>query len=146
MENNKTIAAAESCTAGLFTATLGEIPGISAVLGESIVTYSNEAKEKYLGVKHETLAAYGAVSSQTAKEMAEGIKKASKADIGVSITGLAGPDGGSDEKPVGLVYIGIATDEETQVKELRLIGRERNKIRHASVMNALNEVRKVLIG
>ena len=72
--------------------------------------------------------------------------KASKADIGVSITGLAGPDGGSDEKPVGLVYIGIATDEETQVKELRLIGRERNKIRHASVMNALNEVRKVLIG
>ena len=145
MEKGVKIAAAESCTAGLFTATLAEIPGVSSVISESVVTYANEAKEKYLGVKHETLESFGAVSENTAREMAEGIKKASGADIGVSITGIAGPDGGTEEKPVGLVYVGIATEKETKVAELRLIGRERNKIRHAAVMNALNEVRKILI-
>lgn len=145
IERNLTIAAAESCTAGLFTSTLAELPGISSVLKESIVTYSNEAKEKYLGVKRETLEKYGAVSAQTAKEMAEGIKNIAGCDIGVSITGLAGPDGGTEEKPVGLVYIGLATEKETKTFELKLISKERNKIRHAAVMNALSIVNRNLI-
>ena len=119
IEKNITIAAAESCTAGLLTATLAEIPGISAVLKESVVTYSNEAKEKYLNVKHETLEKYGAVSAETAKEMAEGIRASAKSDIGISITGLAGPDGGTDKKPIGLVYIGFSTKEETKTFELK---------------------------
>ena len=144
IEKNITIAAAESCTAGLLTATLAEIPGISAVLKESVVTYSNEAKEKYLNVKHETLEKYGAVSAETAKEMAEGIRASAKSDIGISITGLAGPDGGTDKKPIGLVYIGFSTEEETKTFELKLIGRERNRIRHASVMNALSIINKSL--
>jgi len=143
-EKNVTIAAAESCTAGLLTATLAEVPGISSVLKESIITYSNEAKEKYLNVNHKTLEKYGAVSAETAKEMAEGIKASAKSDIGISITGLAGPDGGTDEKPIGLVYIGLATKNETKTFELRLIGRERNKIRHAAVMNALSIINKSL--
>lgn len=144
IEKNVTIAAAESCTAGLFTATLAELPGVSSILSESIITYANEAKEKYLGVKHETLEKFGAVSRETAFEMAEGIKNRSGSDIGVSITGLAGPDGGSAEKPVGLVYIGIATKNETKTYELNLLGRDRNKIRHAAVMNALSLVNKTL--
>lgn len=144
IEKNVTIAAAESCTAGLFTATLAEFPGISSILKESVVTYSNEAKEKYLGVKHETLEKYGAVSAETAKEMAEGIKATAKSDIGISITGLAGPDGGTPEKPIGLVYIGLATEDGTKTFELKLIGRERNKIRHAAVMNALSVVNRSL--
>ena len=144
MKKGVTIAAAESCTAGLFCATLAEIPGISSVLNESIITYSNEAKEKYLGVKREILEAYGAVSAQVAYEMAEGIKTRAKADIGLSITGLAGPDGATDKKPLGLVYIGLSTEGGTQTFELNLLGRDRNKIRHAAVMNALSIVNKNL--
>ena len=145
LEKGLTIAAAESCTAGLFTATLAEMPGISSALRESVITYSNEAKEKYLNVKSETLKQYGAVSHQTAKEMAYGIRLTAKADIGISITGIAGPDGGTKEKPVGLVYIGISTKKKTNIYKLNLIGKERNKLRHAAVMNALNIVRKTLL-
>ncbi len=144
IEKNLSISFAESCTAGLLTSTLAEVPGVSSVLSESVVTYSNDAKERYLGVKHETLEKFGAVSKETASEMAEGIRARSKSDIGVSVTGIAGPDGGTKEKPVGLVYIGIATESETKVYELRLIGRDRNKIRHAAVMNALSIVNKTL--
>lgn len=144
IEKNVSISFAESCTAGLLTSTLAEVPGVSSVLSESVVTYSNDAKERYLGVKHETLEKFGAVSKETASEMAEGIRARSKSDIGVSVTGIAGPDGGTKEKPVGLVYIGIATESETKVYELRLIGRDRNKIRHAAVMNALSIVNKTL--
>ena len=145
LEKGLTIAAAESCTAGLFTATLAEMPGISSALRESVITYSNEAKEKYLKVKNETLKKYGAVSHQTAKEMAYGIRLTAKADIGISITGIAGPDGGTKEKPVGLVYIAISTKKKTNIYKLNLIGKERNKLRHAAVMNALNIVRKTLL-
>lgn len=144
IEKNVSISFAESCTAGLLTSTLAEVPGVSSVLSESVVTYSNDAKERYLGVKHETLEKFGAVSKETASEMAVGIRARSKSDIGVSVTGIAGPDGGTKEKPVGLVYIGIATESETKVYELRLIGRDRNKIRHAAVMNALSIVNKTL--
>lgn len=138
-----TIAAAESCTAGMFSAMIADNPGASAVLREGVVTYSNEAKEKYLGVSHDTLAQFGAVSPQTAREMAEGIRRASGADIGVGITGIAGPDGGTAEKPVGLVFVGVAHRDGVSVRELHLIG-ARQKVRYAAVLNALNEVRKIL--
>ena len=143
-QEKMTVAAAESCTAGMFTATLADIPGASAVLSESVVTYSNDAKEKYLGVSHETLSKFGAVSSETAKEMAEGIKKAAGSDIGVSITGSAGPGGGTKEKPVGLVYVGVAHAGGTLVKKLQLFG-DRKRVRHLSVLNAFNEIRKILL-
>ena len=139
-----TIAAAESCTAGMLTAMLADNPGASDILYESIVTYSNEAKEKYLGVPHETLQQFGAVSEETARAMAEGVRRTSGADIGVGITGIAGPGGGTEEKPVGLVYIGVADARQTVVRRLHLIG-TRTKIRYAACLNALNEVRKILL-
>ena len=143
-QEKMTVAAAESCTAGMFTATLADNPGASEVLSESVVTYSNDAKEKYLGVSHETLSKFGAVSYETAKEMAEGIKKAAGSDIGVSITGIAGPGGGTKDKPVGLVYVGVAHASGTLVKKLQLFG-DRKRVRHLSVLNALNEIRKILL-
>lgn len=144
LERGMTIAAAESCTAGMFTAMLADNPGASDILYESVVTYSNEAKEKYLGVPHETLQQFGAVSEETARAMAEGIRRASGADIGVGITGIAGPGGGTEKKPVGLVYIGVADARQTVVRRLHLIG-TRTKIRYAACLNALNEVRKILL-
>ncbi len=144
MEKNLTVACAESCTAGLLVGALGDVPGISSVLNESIITYSNEAKEKYLGVAVETLERFGAVSEQTAREMAEGICRASGAKVGISVTGIAGPDGGTEEKPVGLVYVGVCYGGTTTVKELRLFG-TRTKIRYATVLHALNAVRLRLL-
>lgn len=111
MSRNITIAAAESCTGGLFGAALTDVPGISAVFDRSLVTYSNQAKMDELDVKAETLEKYGAVSEQTAIEMAEGVRLKAGTDIGVSVTGIAGPDGGTEEKPVGLVYIGLSLSE-----------------------------------
>ena len=111
MSRNLTIAAAESCTGGLFGASLTDVPGISAVFDRSLVTYSNQAKMDELFVRADTLEKYGAVSEQTAIEMAEGVRLKAGTDIGVSVTGIAGPDGGTDEKPVGLVYIGLSLSE-----------------------------------
>ena len=144
LERKLTIAAAESCTAGMFCSMLAEVSGISEALKEGVVTYSNEAKEKYLGVSHETLAEFGAVSPETAREMAVGIRERSGADIGVSITGIAGPGGGTEEKPVGLVYVGVAMKDAVIVKDLHLFG-TRQKIRYASVLYAMNEVRQRLL-
>lgn len=106
-EKSFSIATAESCTGGMIAATLISYPGISKVFKEGAVTYSNEAKIKRLGVSEETLNKFGAVSKETAKEIAEGMARVANTDIAISTTGLAGPDGGTDEKPVGLVYIGI---------------------------------------
>ena len=111
MSRGLSISAAESCTGGLFGALLTDVPGISAVFDRSLVTYSNQAKVDELGVKAETLDKYGAVSEQTAIEMAEGVRLKAGTDIGVSVTGIAGPDGGTEEKPVGLVYIGLSLGE-----------------------------------
>ena len=136
MSSNVTIASAESCTGGLFGAALTDIPGISAVFDRSLVTYSNQAKIDELGVKPETLEQYGAVSEQTALEMAEGVRLKAGTDIGISVTGIAGPDGGTDEKPVGLVYIGLSLGEKCGGRCLcrkidrRLKDRQRNR-RHA---------------
>ena len=103
-----TIATAKSCTGGLVAGLLTEIPGSSAVFERGFVVYSNEAKEELLGIPAETLARHGAVSEPTARAMAEGALKASRADIAVSVTGVAGPDGGTAEKPVGLVWFALA--------------------------------------
>lgn len=140
-ERNLKIATAESCTGGMLGEYLTSVAGISQYYEMGVITYSNDMKEKLLGVKNETLASYGAVSRQTAEEMAVGILERSGADIGVSVTGIAGPGGGTDEKPVGLVYIGLA-DKSGYVthRELRLSG-SRERIRRVTVKNALNTVR-----
>ena len=106
-KQGKTLATAESCTGGLIGATITAVPGVSECYGFGVVTYANEAKEKLLGVKKETLETLGAVSEETACQMAEGALKLSGADVAVAVTGIAGPGGGSAEKPVGLVYVGI---------------------------------------
>ncbi len=116
-EHGLSIACAESCTGGLLTSRLTDVSGSSAYVKGSIVSYSNEIKEKLVGVKSATLSKYGAVSEQTAREMAEGIRTAVETDIGVGITGIAGPDGGTPKKPVGLVYIAVSGKNGTVVKE-----------------------------
>ena len=118
LKNNLTVSTAESCTGGLISSLLTDISGSSAYIKINFITYSNEAKEKYLFVSPETLKAYGAVSEQTAYEMAEGLLKQSETDYAISITGIAGPTGGSIEKPVGLAYVGIACKNEIVVKKI----------------------------
>lgn len=140
-EKNLKIATAESCTGGMLGEFLTSVPGISDFYEMGVVTYSNDMKEKLLGVSHETLTKYGAVSQQTAKEMAVGVLKESGADIGIGITGIAGPGGGTDEKPVGLVYVGLADSKgNVKFRELHLSG-SRERIRRITVKNALNMVR-----
>ena len=133
VENGLSISVAESCTGGMISDTLIEFPGISQVFKEGHITYSNEAKIKYLDVKQETLDTYGAVSPQTAEEMAIGVRKTAGADIGVATTGIAGPGGGSKEKPVGLVYIGLSIGEKTYTYKLNITG-DRQKVRHMTTM------------
>ncbi len=140
IDSGITIATAESCTGGMLAERLTRMPSISKCFGRGVITYSNEAKIKLLGVSTNTLDKYGAVSMQTAMEMADGIRKISGADLGVSITGIAGPDGGTEVKPVGLVYLGMSTAQETWSKELRLTG-SRERIRNMSVMYALDMIR-----
>lgn len=122
-----TVATAESCTGGLLGKTFTDFAGISSVYLEGVITYANEAKIR-LGVSEETLKDHGAVSRETAKEMAECVRRRGGADIGISTTGIAGPGGGSREKPVGLVYMGISTEKETKTYALRLFG-DRDTIR-----------------
>ncbi len=139
-----TIATAESCTGGLIASKLTNVSGISAVFDRGIVTYSNQAKMDELGVREATLAAHGAVSEQTAREMAEGLHRVSGADIAISVTGIAGPSGGSAEKPVGLVYIGMYAFGKTQVKRFQFSG-SRDRVRRYTVINSLMMVREKLI-
>lgn len=136
----RTVAVAESCTGGLVAARLVAIPGASAVLHEAHVVYANEAKERYLGVRPETLEAFGAVSEACAREMAEGLRARSGADVAVSTTGVAGPGGGTPQKPVGLVYVAAACPEGTFVRELRLNG-DRQRVRTLASLHALNMIR-----
>ena len=120
------------------------VPGASAVYNEGYITYSNEAKEKLLGVKHETLEKYGAVSPQTAEEMAAGAAKAAGADAALSVTGIAGPDGGTKEKPVGLVYVGCCVNGKVRTEEFRFTG-NREKNRDYAVVRALTLLRQELL-
>ena len=138
-ERDLTISFAESCTAGLIASMIGNVPGASKIFNESYVTYSNEAKIKLLSVDEELLKQHGAVSHQVANEMAEGVKKCSEADIGVSVTGIAGPTGGTVSKPVGLVYIGIATSSSCTVYKYQFKGC-RNLVRNKAAKTALRKV------
>ncbi|MCL1844817.1 MAG: competence/damage-inducible protein A [Defluviitaleaceae bacterium] len=140
-KNNLTLALAESCTGGLIAAKIVDIPGCSSIFREGFVTYSNEAKIARLGVSEETLAAHGAVSAETAAAMAEGAAKAAGADIGLSVTGIAGPDGGTAEKPVGLVYIGLYVKGKNAVERHNLLG-NRSVIRTRTAIFALDFLRR----
>ena len=139
------IATAESCTGGLIAGALTDIAGSSSVVDRGFVTYSNEAKMDMLGVSSHTLDKYGAVSDQTAHEMALGALENSRADVSVAVTGIAGPGGGSHEKPVGLVYMGVANKDGVQTYKL-LLGEDksRNDIRQATVERALSELLMVI--
>ena len=121
-EKNLRITAAESCTGGMIAGALVNVAGASDVFGESYVTYSNEAKQRLVGVRTETLEQFGAVSEQTAWEMAAGAARAAGADVALSSTGIAGPGGGTPQKPVGLVYIGCCVQGSVQVRKLRFYG------------------------
>ena len=134
--HGKTVAVAESCTGGMICSMLVEQAGASACFAEGYVTYSNEAKEKNLGVSHEVLEACGAVSEQTARQMAEGVRRRGEADYGVATTGIAGPDGGTAEKPVGLVYIACAHAAGTQV-ERHVFSGDRTRVRTQAAERAL---------
>lgn len=144
IELNKTIALAESCTGGLASAFLTKVPGISQIFINSYITYCNTSKEKLLGVRNSTLKKHGAVSKETALEMARGARLKSETNIGVSITGIAGPDGGTDEKPVGLVYVGFSTYDVEKTFKFNLFG-NRERIRLLAVMNVLDILRRYLI-
>jgi len=135
-ERNYTVATAESCTGGLVAGTILNVSGASAVVNEGYITYSNEAKNRILGVSKETLEHFGAVSEETAREMAEGVAKVADADVGISTTGIAGPGGGTDKKPVGLIYVGCFFKGQTYVKELHLNGNRENN-RKQTVEEAL---------
>jgi len=139
-----TLALAESCTGGLITHRLTEVPGSSSFLDRGIVTYSNKAKEELLGVPPTLLRKYGAVSVQVAEAMAKGIRKKSRVDLGVSVTGIAGPGGGSGTKPVGLVFIAIDGPRGSQSQRFQFWG-DRTEIKFRSSQAALNMIRRYII-
>lgn len=142
--NKMTLSTVESCTGGLIASSIVSVSGASEVFKCGLVTYSNKSKRKLAGVKKGTLDKYGAVSSQVATEMAKGGASATKSDVCISVTGIAGPDGGTDEKPVGLVYIGCCIDGKVKVKEFHFSG-NRNKIRTLSAKNALILARECIL-
>lgn len=142
--NLLTVTTAESCTAGLVSARLVNVPGASDVFKEGFITYSNKAKRKYLGVKKGTLLKYTAVSESVAKEMAKGAAAEAKADCAIAVTGIAGPDGGTDKKPVGTVFIACWIDGNLFSKEYHFEG-DRMEIRQSAVTAALTLLRSCLL-
>ena len=144
MKKKYTMTTAESCTGGMIAARMVNAPGVSAVLKSGFITYANEAKEELLGVSHDTLEKFGAVSRETAEEMAEGAVKAAHTDAAVAVTGIAGPDGGTKEKPVGLVYIGVNVRGNVEVREYHFSG-SRQKIRESVTAAALTFLREKLL-
>ncbi len=144
IERSRTVSTAESCTGGLVGRRFTEVAGSSAYYMEGAITYSNEAKMRNLGVSAETLKTHGAVSSQTAEEMAAGIRERAGTDYGISTTGIAGPGGGSDEKPVGTVYIGYADENGTRSIRLNLPG-DRYLVRWRTSQAALDYLRRQML-
>ncbi len=142
---NLTLALAESCTGGLVTSRITDVPGSSAYLAGTVVCYSNEIKSSAVGVPAEIIAAHGAVSAETAKAMAEGIRARFGTDLGVSITGIAGPGGAVPGKPVGLVFIAVAGPAGTSCFEHNFTG-QRSFIKHRTALAALNHLRQYIIG
>ena len=143
-ECGRTIACAESCTGGLLTSRLTDVAGSSAYVMGAVVSYTNEVKASLIGVHEATLKAFGAVSEETAREMAEGVRRAIPADIGVGITGIAGPGGATAEKPVGLVYIAVAAEHMTHAVRHVFSG-SRAEVKRQSTEAALAMVRDLLL-
>jgi len=143
-KNQLALSTIESCTGGMLAARLVNVAGVSKVFKEGMITYSNKAKRKHAGVKKSSLLKYGAVSSQVAKEMAIGVAKSTKSDVSIAITGIAGPDGGTTEKPVGLIYIACNIHGNVKVREYHFIG-NRDKVRNNTVSAALTMVRQYLL-
>jgi nicotinamide-nucleotide amidase len=144
IQKRKTVSFAESCTGGKISASITDVAGSSLYFKSSVITYSNESKIKILGVKEETLKSFGAVSHETAKEMARGILNISGSDYAFSVTGIAGPDGCSRDKPVGLVYIGFTDGKKTESFKFNFIG-TREDIRNTTVNTVLDCLRKKLL-
>ena len=144
-EKNFTISCAESCTGGLLTSKLTDVAGSSAYVQGSIVSYSNEIKNSVLKVKAETLKNFGAVSEQTARQMSNNVRELFKTDIGVGITGIAGPDGGSIEKPVGTVYISVSNSDKTFVKKFNFSG-SRIEIKNQTCNAAMSMIKNFVGG
>lgn len=143
-ERQMTLTTAESCTGGKLAGRIINVSGVSSIYKEGYITYANESKEKILGVRHETLEKFGAVSEETAYEMAVGARMAANADAALSVTGIAGPDGGTVEKPVGLVYIGCAVGDRVTVQKFQFNG-NREKVRDYAVVRALTMLRNALL-
>jgi nicotinamide-nucleotide amidase len=146
-KQHKKLACAESCTGGLLASRITDIPGASEVFHMGVVTYANEIKTLLLDVPEDILAQYGAVSEQTARAMAEGVRKKSGNELGIGITGIAGPDGGTAEKPVGLVYMALSDGAHTWVRKMSGMGRGKGRsyLRYLAVSNALDMVRRYLL-
>ena len=144
-QKNYTVATAESCTGGLIAHTLTNISGSSDYFDRGIISYSNNAKIELLGVSEDILKEYGAVSEQVAEAMAKGVRTRSNVDIGIATTGIAGPTGGTNEKPVGLVYIGISTADNTVVKKFNFLG-DRLQNKEETCNAALNMLLDILKG
>jgi nicotinamide-nucleotide amidase len=143
-ERKKTLALAESCTGGYLANRVTNVPGASAVLLAGLVTYSNEAKQKFLGVRSETLAQHGAVSEPVVREMVEGVRRQTGADYGLAVTGIAGPGGGTPDKPVGIVFIALATERHTFV--LNPVNRyDRETFKYVTSQQALELLRRTLL-
>jgi PncC family amidohydrolase len=152
-ERGLTLATAESCTGGLISAEITSVSGSSDVFGFGVCTYANEAKMKLLGVREDTLSSVGAVSEETAVQMAEGVRRLAGADIAVSVTGIAGPTGGTPEKPVGTVYIGCSTEKGAFAKRYLFTGEQfpeavsgREAIRYETALTALQTVTETVSG
>jgi nicotinamide-nucleotide amidase len=144
-DQKKTLAVAESCTGGLICNRITNVPGASAVLMAGMVTYSNESKQQLLEVSAESLEKYGAVSEQVAREMAEGARKCARTDYSIAVTGIAGPDGGSPEKPVGTVYIAVASDKGTTVQH-QFYPFDRETFKYAVSQQTLDLLRRTALG
>lgn len=140
MEQGLTLSSAESCAGGMFASTMTDIPGISQCFDRGLVTYSNQAKMEELGVSAGTLEKFGAVSEETALEMVEGLKRVSGSEVCISVTGIAGPGGGSEEKPVGLVYIGFSYGDKKICKKIQMRNVNRSWNRHYTLLCMLNVI------
>ena len=144
LDQGLTLSSAEACTGGLFAARMTELAGSSRFFDRSLVTYSNQAKVDHLGVNPETLEKYGAVSPETAREMAEGLAKVSGSDVCISVTGIAGPGGGTEEKPVGTVYIAVVYQGQTHVVQPPTVNVDRSYNRNHSVLAMLEVLDRLL--
>ena len=143
-DRKMTVTTAESCTGGLIASRIVNVSGASEVFMEGYITYANASKEKILGVKHDTIEQFGVVSEETAKEMAVGARRIANADFALSVTGIAGPSGGTKDKPVGLVYIGCASEKATKVRRYVFDG-NRDEIREQAVIHALSLLKESLL-